>query len=329
MRVDVAEPVQRVPPVESAPHVDIELPAIEVIAPGPPLFVRASAALKTGAIAGLEVAVETLERAGRMAPGVVAWLMRGAAALSTASVVLLGVMNRDQVVARWGQVVAVVMAAAQRPAPAAPPPASPSSGNGRLTVAVTNSIAQVLIDGQARGPAPVTVDLPAGVHRVLLRSLKGQVERSVRVPAGQSVDISEDIFPGWLAVTTSIDVSLSESGQVLARDDRGWVMLPPGPHDIHLDNGGLGLHEVRHVFITPGDTTRLSLAPRASTLSLTTTQPAEVWIDGMPFGEAPLVDQPIALGAHDIRVRSASAERWVHVRATVQPVQVNVDLTAP
>ena len=28
---------------------------------------------------------------------------------------------------------------------------------------------------------------------------------------------------------------------------------------------------------------------------------AEVWIDGAPFGDAPLVDQPIALGVHDVR----------------------------
>ena len=95
-----------------------------------------------------------------------------------------------------------------------------------------------------------------------------------------------------------------------------------------LDNRTLGVHEVRRVVVTPGDTTRLSFAPHASTLSLTTNEPADIWIDGASFGQSPLVDQPITLGVHDVRVRSAVHERWLRVRATVQPVTVNVDLTA-
>jgi hypothetical protein len=85
---------------------------------------------------------------------------------------------------------------------------------------------------------------------------------------------------------------------------------------------------VRRVVVMPGDTTRLLFAPHTSTISLTTNELAEVWIDGASYGQAPLVDQPISLGTHDVRVRSAAHERWLRVRATVQPVQVNVDLTA-
>jgi hypothetical protein len=121
---------------------------------------------------------------------------------------------------------------------------------------------------------------------------------------------------------------MSEAGQALKRDERGWAILAPGPHDIHLDNRALGVHEVRHVVVTPGDTTRLSFMPHASMISLTTNEVADVWIDGAPFGQAPLVDQPISVGPHDVRVRSALHERWLRVRATVQPVQINVDLTA-
>jgi hypothetical protein len=72
----------------------------------------------------------------------------------------------------------------------------------------------------------------------------------------------------------------------------------------------------------------LSFAPHTSTISLTTNELAEVWIDGASYGQAPLVDQPIAVGTHDIRIRGAAHERWLRVRATVQPVTVNVDLTA-
>jgi hypothetical protein len=113
----------------------------------------------------------------------------------------------------------------------------------------------------------------------------------------------------------------------LKRDERGWAILPPGPHEIHLDNRALGVHEVRHVVVTPGATTRLSFAAHTSTISLTTNEVAEVWIDGASYGKAPLVDQPIPVGLHDVRVRGAVHERWLRVRATVQPVTVNVDLT--
>jgi hypothetical protein len=174
----------------------------------------------------------------------------------------------------------------------------------------------------------VTADLPAGAHRVLLRSPNGSVERTVRIAAGESSDMTEAIFPGWIALVTSVDLTMSEAGKALQRDERGWVFLPPGPHDIHLDNRALGVHEVRHVVVTPGDTTRLSFMPHASTISLTTNEVADVWIDGASFGQAPLVDQSIEVGVHDIRVRSALHERWLRVRATTQPVLINVDLTA-
>jgi hypothetical protein len=154
------------------------------------------------------------------------------------------------------------------------------------------------------------------------------VERTITVQAAETTEVDESIFPGWVALTAQVDVSLSEGGHLLKRDERGWAILPPGPHDIHLDNNALGVHEVRHVVVTPGDTTRVSFAPHTSTISLTTNELADVWIDGKSYGQAPLVDQPIGIGVHDVRVRSAAHERWLRVRATVQPLTINVDLTA-
>jgi PEGA domain-containing protein len=284
------------------------------------------AAARIGAAAG-SVAMSALEGLRPLGESSAAWLMRGAAVVSTLSVVMVIGVHRGQLFARWDRVAAMVVAATNRP-PSEPQPVARPTGTGRLSVKSANGVAQVMIDGTPRGTSPVTVDLPAGAHRVLLRSEKGSVERAIRIQAGEPSEVNEAIFPGWLLLSTPIDLSLSEDGQALKRDERGWAILPPGPHDIHLDNRALGLHEVRHVVVTPGDTTRVSYAPQASTLSLTTNELADVWIDGVSFGQAPLVDQPIALGVHDVRVRSALHERWLRLRATVQPVQVNVDLTA-
>jgi hypothetical protein len=162
----------------------------------------------------------------------------------------------------------------------------------------------------------------------MLRSAKGSVERTIHVDAGESSEIDESIFPGWVAVSAAVDLTLSENGRTLKRDERGWAILSPGPHDIHLDNDQLGIHETRKVVVTPGDTTRLSLAPQTSTLSIAANEPAEVWIDGTSVGEAPIAEAQLTLGMHDVRVRSAAHERWLRVRVTLHPVQLNVDMTA-
>jgi len=39
------------------------------------------------------------------------------------------------------------------------------------------------------------------------------------------------------------------------------------------------------------------------------------------------LDAPMKLGMHDVRVRNAEHERWLRVRVTLQPTQLNVDLT--
>ena len=299
---------------------------------------RLEATTTTAGATARAMLMTALERSNSLVEPSVEWLIRGAAIVSTLSVVMLGAMNRGQLFSGWdrvaagvtstaGNVASRVVVAAHRPAPPPPQPQGPPAGSGRLTVESDSGTAVVLVDGTPRGTAPVTVDLPAGAHRVLLKSPKGIVERTVSIQAGESSEMREAIFPGWVALSSPIDLSLSEDGRPLQRDERGWVILPPGPHDIQLDNRSLGVHEVRHVLVTPGDTTRLSLAPRTSTLSLTTNEPAEVWIDGVSFGEAPLVDQPVALGVHDVRLRSGSRERWLRVHATVSPVQVNVDLS--
>ena len=66
-----------------------------------------------------------------------------------------------------------------------------------------------------------------------------------------------------------------------------------------------------------------------TTLTLTTSAPAEVIIDGVSVGETPSDDYPIPLGTRDILVKSAAGDRRLSVVATVKPVVVNVDLSKP
>ena len=84
------------------------------------------------------------------------------------------------------------------------------------------------------------------------------------------------------------------------------------------------------VKIEPGKTTSLSLVPPPSTLTVTSTTPAVVLIDGNQVGETPLTDHPVALGTRDIVVRSAAGqERKYTRRVTVTPIRIEVDFSRP
>ncbi len=342
----VADAIAESPAAIEYSQVQAEVAPIAV-EPEPAVASPPRRAAWTAALAGLAqafracgaVAWTALSKTGRAAAAaldaVAPWsdaalwvLTRGAAVVSIVSVAALLTTHRADLFSRWDRLSETVAAAAAATRPAPPPAVVLPPGSGRLLVASSDDNPQVIVDGKPHGPAPVSLILPAGVHRLLLRGPKGSIERTVRVEAGETADLNEQIFPGWLAVSASVDLTFSENGRTLKRDERGWAMLPPGPHDVHLDNDALGIHETRHIVVTPGDATRVSLAPPSSTLSVTTNEPAEVWVDGASLGEAPIVDSPMKLGMHDLRVRSASHERWLRVRVTTQPTQVNVDLTA-
>lgn len=209
-------------------------------------------------------ALAGVERIQSLGPFTTRWLMRGAALASTLSVLLLIGVNRGELMQRWDTTTTLVsnaaVAATAPPVPTPAPP-GPAKGFGRVNITSPSGAAQVFVDGKPQGLVPMTIDLRAGVHRVVLKSAKGSVEKSVRVDAGDVTGVDEAIFPGWLAVTAAIDLTLSEGSQSLTRDERGWVILAPGPHDVHFTNTALGVHEVRHVIVKPGEPTWLSLVP--------------------------------------------------------------------
>jgi PEGA domain-containing protein len=67
-----------------------------------------------------------------------------------------------------------------------------------------------------------------------------------------------------------------------------------------------------------------------SALTVTATQPAEVFIDGERVGETPLTSRPINLGTRDVVVKSASGgERKFTITVTVDPVRIDVDFSTP
>jgi hypothetical protein len=202
---------------------------------------------------------------------------------------------------------------------------------GRLQVNSDPAGARVLIDGKQRGFTPLLLDdLTVGPHAVVLETVKGSVRRTVTVADGRTAQISESIYSGWVHVSAPIEVTVSEGGRALRLDDRNLILLSPGPHDLQVDNGPLGYRDTQRVDVKPGETTRISIVPPPSKLTVTSTLPAEVLIDGERVGETPLTDHPVALGTRDIVVRNApGTERLVTITVTVKPVQVDIDFAKP
>ena len=201
---------------------------------------------------------------------------------------------------------------------------------GRLQVNSEPAGARVLVDNVSRGVTPLTLDdLALGTHNVVIESAAGSVKRTVTVKADEGATLSETIYAGWLKVFSPFDLTITEGTRSLRLDDRYQVMLSPGPHELRFENRALGYQEVRRVEVQPGITTPLSIVAPRSTLTLTTSAPAEVLIDGVSAGQTPLTGFSVELGTRDVQLKSAAGDRRFSLAVTVKPVVLDVDLSKP
>ena len=207
------------------------------------------------------------------------------------------------------------------------PPAGGRKGTGGLVVKTTPAGARVLVDGKARGVSPLTLtDLSPGSHEVALESNAGTIHRTVTVAANETAEIDESIFSGWVAVYAPFEVVISENGRVLRADERNQFLLPPGIHQIRLTNKRLAYDSVQQVEVKPGETIALRLTPDPSTLTVTASEAAEVWLDGARVGETPLNAFPAALGTHDLVVKRATGgERRFPITIGANPFSLHVE----
>jgi archaellum component FlaG (FlaF/FlaG flagellin family) len=251
------------------------------------------------------------------------WLPRAAAAVVLGAVVVMGGRYLWNTAANRPARTAVVAPLPVRP------PVPKRKPTGELHVTSTPEAAQVFIDGKPRGVTPLTIpDLSVGRHAVELKSVAGTVQRTVTVAADKTTEMNESIFSGWLAVYSPFDLVVTEGGRALLMDDRHQIMLSPGRHVLRLMNRTLAYDAVRQVDLMPGEVTSLTVAPPPSTVTVTATEAAEVWLDGARVGETPLNSLPVPLGTHEIVVkRAAGGERRMTVTVTVNPFALHVDFS--
>ena len=259
------------------------------------------------------------------------WVVRGALAAALGFAAFVGIPYL------WNALPAF---STRTPGPAAKPtgtsPAKPTDarpaaggrkGTGGLVVKTSPAGARVLVDGKARGVTPLTLtDLSPGSHEVALESNAGTIHRTVTVAANETAEIDESIFSGWVAVYAPFEVAISENGRVLRTDERNQFLLPPGIHQIRLTNKRLAYDSVQQVEVKPGETIALRLTPNPSTLTVTASEAAEVWLDGARVGDTPLSALPVPLGTHDLVVKRASGgERRFPITIGASPFSLHVE----
>jgi CheY-like chemotaxis protein len=201
----------------------------------------------------------------------------------------------------------------------------------RLVLTSEPDGANISIDGKPRGVAPLTIDdLSIGQHVVVFDHSGGSVTKTVKLKPNESTSVVGSIYSGWLTLYSPIELQISDEGQRITLDDKNRVMLSAGRHELQLSNRALGYRGTQIVDVQPGEFTTASVVLPKTTVSITATPGAEVWIDGVRVGETPLVNLPIELGTREIVLKHATlGERRVAATATVKPLKIDVDFTKP
>jgi hypothetical protein len=84
------------------------------------------------------------------------------------------------------------------------------------------------------------------------------------------------------------------------------------------------------VDVRPGETTSLSIESPHAALTVTATEPAEIWVDGVHVDHTPLIGFAVELGTREVVVKSANGdERRFTLTVTAKPVVINADFTKP
>jgi hypothetical protein len=220
------------------------------------------------------------------------------------------------------------------PGGAEPAPVPIEAAVGSLQVATEPPGAKVLIDGEARGVAPLTVsDLKVGEHAVVVQGTGEPVSRTVTVQEGVvaslviSMNSASAFASGWLAIS-GVPVQIKENGTLLGSTETPRLLVPAGRHELELTNAALGYSVTRTVQVVAGQTLSITLKAPQGTLSINAVPWAEVWVDGKPAGETPIGNLSLTIGNHELLFRHpelGEQRRTVTVGA-LAPARVSVDL---
>ena len=135
--------------------------------------------------------------------------------------------------------------------------------------------------------------------------------------------------PGWVTISSPIELNVSEKGSVLGSTRGPRILLPAGGHVLQLENTSLGYRENQWVRIQAGKETTVPLNLPQGVVHINATPWAEISIDGKSFGQTPIGNLKLTIGSHDVVFRHPElGEKTVSALVKVGvPTRVSADLT--
>jgi hypothetical protein len=114
---------------------------------------------------------------------------------------------------------------------------APMATTGAIDVIVETPGARVLLDGQPRGVAPVTIpDVSPGDHDLVIEARTGIVRQRVAVQAGLTTSVrptgTEAPPPaegGWVSIDVPFEMQVLEGGRLIGTTSAPRLPLPPSP----------------------------------------------------------------------------------------------------
>ncbi len=210
---------------------------------------------------------------------------------------------------------------------------APVATTGGLAIDAAPAGGEVLIDGARAGVAPLTVSsLTPGEHVVQVRRAGGASERRITVVAGAVTALVFDAptvgVTGWISLSLPFEVQVYEGTTFVGSNQGERILVGAGRHTFDLVNESLRFRSQHTVVVGPGQTARLAVEVPRGALSVNAQPWAEVVIDGRSFGETPLANIALTLGAHDVMLRHPTlGERREPVTIRLgTPNRVSVDL---
>jgi hypothetical protein len=213
------------------------------------------------------------------------------------------------------------------------PPKAPVA-RGTLAVATTPRGANVVIDGEQRGRAPLTIELNAGEH-VLQVGLDG-ASRTVPFSVSPGAQVSQVIdLPKAVAPTGQLQVRTEPSGAKVSVDGQKKGASPvtveglmPGTHTVTVE-GQLGA-VTQQVTIESGATASLVVplsapqgAPVSGWISVAAPIDVQIFEKGQLIGSNRLDKIMASVGRHDLEIVNEALGLRLNRTITVTPGQVS------
>ena len=204
---------------------------------------------------------------------------------------------------------------------------------GHLSVATDPAGSDVIVDGETRGVAPLTLrDLPVGQHRVMVHVRGTAYTRTVQIEAGATASLffgaSQPATPGAIAIESPLPVQIFEDKRLIGTSQMDRIMLPAGEHALEIVADSVGFRTTQTVRVAAGQTLAIPVELPRATISINALPWAEVFIDGTRAGETPLGNLQQTLGPHEIVFRHPQlGERRVNTVVTMKDTnRISMDM---